>query len=640
MTGQKISFNRLLSWWKVVIYLLTITVTILAIMDMRAFHVKSIKWTLIRMGIILAITLTAFVIYSIMNHKNKWITFVWLDRIPVIFRIILALGLDILPAYIFIYSDLADHFTGFFLRVALLSIVSLVCAILLFARDDKWKLPRSLLVCFTAATFIYTIAVYLSDVRTTPFSLSWSEGNRFYDYSLTFARNLYKYSGVLKVPYNSPGRYALWGSLFLIPGLPIWVHRLWNEVLWLSTPLILMIILAWKIKRPIFRWIVILWGTLFILQGPIYPHLIVPMIVLAIFIHSDKFWVKVIAGAVVSYYAGISRFTWAVLPGIWLVLYDLFNDYPKRSGNWVKRLSRPTILGLAGMIPGAMASWGLMFSPDQSFGTKQPLLAYRLLPNATFSEGILLGAVMISLPILSILIWLITSRRFSLTNLAQAALWISLFGLAAVGLVASIKIGGGGNLHNLDMYILTLVFVVTFAVGRIQKDIEIISPEIPQGIIIALICLFLVPAWFTFHTGSPLQYTRPDLIKRALTTIQKEVGNAKTGGEVLFIDQRQLLTFGYVKNVQLVPDYEKKYMMDQAMADNAAYFDKFYMDLRQHRFAMIIASIQKINFQQQNEGSSEENNAYVKWVTIPLLTYYEPVITGKKVDYQILVPRP
>jgi len=31
------------------------------------------------------------------------------------------------------------------------------------------------------------------------------------------------------------------------------------------------------------------------------------------------------------------------------------------------------------------------------------------------------------------------------------------------------------------------------------------------------------------------------------------------------MDQRQLLTFGYVPKIPLVDDYEKKYMMDTAM---------------------------------------------------------------------------
>ena len=41
-------------------------------------------------------------------------------------------------------------------------------------------------------------------------------------------------------------------------------------------------------------------------------------------------------------------------------------------------------------------------------------------------------------------------------------------------------------------------------------------------------------------------------------------------GEVLFMDQRQLLTFGYITDVPLVPDYEKKVMMNEALSGNVS----------------------------------------------------------------------
>ena len=62
--------------------------------------------------------------------------------------------------------------------------------------------------------------------------------------------------------------------------------------------------------------------------------------------------------------------------------------------------------------------------------------------------------------------------------------------------------------------------------------------------------------------------------QQELSDIKTYVSQANRQGLVLFIDQRQLLTFNYVDQIPLVPDYEKKYMMDQAMAGNAAVFPK------------------------------------------------------------------
>ena len=45
----------------------------------------------------------------------------------------------------------------------------------------------------------------------------------------------------------------------------------------------------------------------------------------------------------------------------------------------------------------------------------------------------------------------------------------------------------------------------------------------------------------------------------------RKCANARSQGEILFMDQRQLLTFGYVRNVPLVPEYEKKVLMNAAM---------------------------------------------------------------------------
>jgi hypothetical protein len=112
------------------------------------------------------------------------------------------------------------------------------------------------------------------------------------------------------------------------------------------------------------------------------------------------------------------------------------------------------------------------------------------------------------------------------------------------------------------------------------------------------------------------------------------------GGEVLFLDQRQLLTFDLAPRVPLVADYEKKYLMDQAMAGDAAYFQQFYRDLARRRFGLIVSEPLQVFIQDNEHGFSEENNAWTKWVSAPILCYYEPVETYPKSAVQLLVPRP
>jgi hypothetical protein len=638
MIGMKLSEDKQ-NIWKIFIQLAALWISYKAVIDLQTLPANSLKWKAIfyvlTFGMVLMNGVLFMGLFTSLINSARLRTF----RLPFGLKVLIACILNLFPGLFLIYSSLGSYFTGPYFRFVIYLFVSCVTALLFFQAENKWKAVQGFLISFGISAFIFSIMVNLSGVRTTPFSLSWSEGNRFYDYSLTFARNLYIYSGDLHVPYFSPGRYALWGSLFLIPGLPIWAHRLWDAFLWGFTPLLLSGLLTQKIQNAFLRWGLTIWGALFIMQGPVYPHLLVPMILLALFLWADKLWVKLLAGAVISYYAGISRWTWALLPGTWLVLFDLIVDYPSRARSWFKKLIPTTLLGLAGILPGVLGTWGSVLFPEQSFATTQPLLLYRLLPNATYGEGLLLGAILVFGPSIAILGWLIGSTNWKMNKLALAAIIVSMSGFLIFGLIASTKIGGGSNLHNLDMFILTLVFLAELAITQLQSRLETTQIQLPQLILIALIMVVIIPGWISFRSGGPTETINHMLETNSLKTIRQEVDKAKEQGEVLFIDQRQLLTFGYITDVPLVPEYEKKYMMDQAMGNNSQYFEQFYTDLKNKKFKLIISDIQKTNIQKQEEAFSEENNAYVKWVSRELLNYYVPIATIKKLGIQLLVPK-
>jgi hypothetical protein len=126
----------------------------------------------------------------------------------------------------------------------------------------------------------------------------------------------------------------------------------------------------------------------------------------------------------------------------------------------------------------------------------------------------------------------------------------------------------------------------------------------------------------------------------ALALIRLQVAEAQTRGEALFMDQRQLLTFGFVTDVPLVAEYEKKYLMDQAMGGTAAStFPPFYRDLAAHRFSLIISDPLRLPIKDSAYSFGEENNAWVKWVAAPVLCYYEPLETLDEFKIQLLVPR-
>ena len=133
----------------------------------------------------------------------------------------------------------------------------------------------------------------------------------------------------------------------------------------------------------------------------------------------------------------------------------------------------------------------------------------------------------------------------------------------------------------------------------------------------------------------------PAAVQEELQTIAEFSSAAhKQGGEVLFISERQLLTFGYVKDVPLVPEYERMFLMEAAMAGDPVYLGKLNADLKNHRFALIVSE----PLSRQQKGASEvfgaENDVWVRRVAAPILCYYMPIKTLRTVRIQLLAPRP
>jgi hypothetical protein len=130
-----------------------------------------------------------------------------------------------------------------------------------------------------------------------------------------------------------------------------------------------------------------------------------------------------------------------------------------------------------------------------------------------------------------------------------------------------------------------------------------------------------------------------DITSSSLDHLRQLIAEAQGQGDVLFMDQRQLLTFGFIEGVRLVPEYEKKRMMDEALSGNAEYFDDFYRDLSARRFSILISSPLRTPIKDSEYGFGEENNAWVQWVARPVLCYYEEKDTLIEAKVELLVPK-
>jgi hypothetical protein len=194
------------------------------------------------------------------------------------------------------------------------------------------------------------------------------------------------------------------------------------------------------------------------------------------------------------------------------------------------------------------------------------------------------------------------------------------------------------------MFLVTLLVVTVL--GLMSVDWHTVLGKWPAWMV-GLVCFLIFWVAYPFlplHRGSDahprLQLPNENKVSEAFSTVRKEVANFSDAGEVLFMDHRQLLTFHYLPPVPFVPDYEKKYMMDQAMANNARYFETYYQDLARKRFALIVTEPLKTKRREDLGGPfSEENDAWVLWVSNPTLCFYEPIYVSTDVNIELLVPK-
>lgn len=601
--------------------------------------------------------------------RSKWRLPAWLLTVLV----------GAFPAFLLLNTYWGDLFSGLYLRLALLLAAAVLVAVIVPVGQAGLLSGRSLAFGLVFIGALFLIGGQFMQVNNYPFSLSWSEGNRLYEYSIFFTPQRYQIVGEMSGMRGAVGRFLLWGLPFVIPNAPIWVHRLWNAILSTLPHLFLGLALAWQSRRlsqamknenagdgtdanrpvpasaALDMWIFALWAFLFLAQGPIYTPLILSALLVVLVVRPNvrRQWLAaaMVAAAVAGYYASLSRWTWLPAIPAWATLILLAGWgveierllQERQIGVALRQFFPVVLVAVAGLGGGLLANPKLL-QPErlsQSTALSQPLLWYRLLPNATYSEGVLLALALATIPVILLLAWLALSGRWRPGWLFGAAALATGLVFLGGGIVASAKIGGGNNLHNLDMFLVTLALLAGLAWHR-RGEADYGQPAgfagWPVLARLILVLALVLPAWSALKSGSVLKLPTAESTRKALEVIRTQAATAE--GLVLFIDQRQLLAFDYVKDLPVVTEYEKKYMMDQAMAENAEYFTAFYRDLAARRFALIISDMQFTLQKDSSYAFGEENNAWVKWVAGPLLCYYTPVRTMQNVDIQLLAPNP
>lgn len=594
------------------------------------------------------------------------------------FRWLLIVFIFLFPVYFFQYTPWGVVFSDISFRLLTWSLVVSLLAFIATAGDflSDWK---TLLVSVLLTSSEFVIAIPLMNVTGYPFSLGWSEGNRMWDYSILFGRHLYDYPVDKEIfVLLDVGRQFVGGLPFIIPGISIEMERFWIALTGII-PYLMFGLSAFRFVRPNIKvWLFgCAWVLIFLKQGPIHPPLIFSAMSVVL-LWRRPLWLAIPLIAVTGYLTEESRFTWIFATGLWITMLEMAGATLENGKLSRETWIRAILLGfsgfagaqfgqrIAGFFAGhadvsSAASVGMVVSMVST--PSEPLLWYRLLPNATYGMGVLVGLLIATAPLTVLLIYVLTSKVWWRPNAWQAlAMAAPLSAFLAVGLIVSTKIGGGGDLHNMDMFLVTLVFIVIITLQKGGTEWSARIDLSPLWVKFILLLFFVIPglqslgdmraydfgkdiSWLVTLTDSPAgssldMYASREVSDQALKIVQEQVDAAMLrGGEVLFLDQRQLLTFGYITDVPLVPEYEKKVLMTRALGSHLNYFEGFYHDLETHRFQLIVSEPLRTPIKDSSFEFGEENNAWVKWVSTPVLCYYESKIKLKEVGVELFVPK-
>lgn len=509
-------------------------------------------------------------------------------------------------------------------------------------RDTPWLI--ALLAIILCQSTFHLLLVYWPRVTDYPFAMGWSETSRFYYPSLFLSENVY--GREYPWPILHPTLHLLLAPPYLFDA-SLWFHRFWQVAIRYILVGAVVPVLLTRLSIPgrATRWLVGLWMFLFLFMGPVYFHLTIPVILVLLGFsvqNERRTWIVVILA---SLWCGWSRLNWYPMPGmIAAVLY--FLEVPYQGKNMVRYLLKPALWFVVGTLTAFLAQRvyiALSGIPDGGIfytSLSSSLLWYRLWPNSSYFLGILPGAVLASLPVWIAMFIMIRSRKNDWHPLRLSLILAALLVLFLGGLVVSLKIGGGANLHNMDAYFSLLLIVFAYLVfARYRPE----AGELAQPVSLhwfLVIALIVMPAWsyLQFNIGVPRG--NPARTQDVLNSMQDYIDQANAqGGEILFITQRHLLSMHMLENVMLIPEYEREDLMEIAMANDLRHIQIFREDMEDQRFALIVVDPLNYNILSKQRSFSEENNVWVTRIMKHILCNYREEAVFPADEIALYVPQ-
>jgi hypothetical protein len=319
-------------------------------------------------------------------------------------------------------------------------------------------------------------------------------------------------------------------------------------------------------------------------------------------------------------YKGKTLWGYLLKPGLWFIV-----------GILTAYISQRVYIALSG-IPDS----GIFYTSLAS-----DLLWYRLVPNASYFLGILPGAILASLPAWIAMYIVGRSRKGDWHPIRLFLIFAALFVLFLGGLVVSLKIGGGANLHNMDAYFsLLLIVIAYFVFARYQPESGGVAQSVSLHWLLVL-ALIAMPAWSYLQFNIGLRGTGDSArTQDVMTAIQGQIDRANAqGGEILFITQRHLISMHMLDGVTLVPEYEREDLMEIAMANDLRHIQTFREDMEDQRFALIVVDPLNYNILSRQRSFAEENNVWVTRIMKHILCNYREEAVFPADEIALYVPQ-
>ena len=512
----------------------------------------------------------------------------------------------------------------------------------LLRRETPWFVALAAIVLCQST--LHLLLVYWPRVTDYPFAMGWSETSRYYYPSLFLSETVYGQE--YPWPILHPTLHLLLAPPYLFDA-PLWFHRFWQVAIRyiLVAAVVPALMTRLSVQGSTTRWLIGLWMFLFLFMGPVYFHLTIPVILVLLgFSRGDdrRTWIVVLLASI---WCGWSRLNWYPMPGmIAAVLYLM--EVPYRGKTIGSYLFKPVLWFVAGILIAYLSQRvyiALSGIPDSGIfytSLASDLLWYRLWPNASYFLGILPGALLASLPVWIAMYIIIRSRVSDWHLLRLVLIFAALLVLFLGGLVVSLKIGGGANLHNMDAYFsLLLIVFAYFAFARYRPENGDVTQPVPLHWLL-IVALIVMPAWsyLQFNIGrAPSDSTRTQDVLAQLQQRMDQV-NAQDG-EILFITQRHLLSMHMLDGMTLVPEYEREDLMEIAMANDLQHIQTFREDMEDQRFALIVVDPLNYNVLSKQRSFAEENNVWVTRIMKHILCNYREEIAFPADEIALYVPQ-